>query len=114
MVTLAVSETEAFPAVPDEIYPAVVTLGVTDIVLESVSVLVPVDMGADDLVIAVDEQLGTQVHLLAAFGTGVYHNRWSVLFLCKVSDLCAFHHRYCKNRAANTSRAFFRDTHLAF
>ena len=47
VVTLAVSETAEFPAVPELIYPAVVMLGVTETVLESVIVLVPVETLAD-------------------------------------------------------------------
>ena len=39
----AVSDTLAFPAVPELIYPAVVTFGVIDTVLLNVSVFVPVD-----------------------------------------------------------------------
>ena len=46
VVTLAVRETEEFPAVPDETYPAV-TEGVTDMVLDKVRVLVPVLTEAD-------------------------------------------------------------------
>jgi len=42
VVTLAVRDTDAFPAVPALIYPAVVTLGVTEMVFDSVSVFVPV------------------------------------------------------------------------
>ena len=36
---------------------------------------------ADDLIIAVDEHLGTQVHLFATFGTGIVHNRYRVVIL---------------------------------
>jgi hypothetical protein len=43
VVTEAVKDTEAFPAVPALIYPAVVTLGVTETVLVNVIVLVPVE-----------------------------------------------------------------------
>ena len=46
--TDAVRLTDAFPAVPLETYPAVVTLGVTDTVFDSVNVLVPVDTVALD------------------------------------------------------------------
>ena len=45
-VTLAVKLTEELPAVPLLIYPAVLTLGVTDTVLVNVIVLVPVVMDA--------------------------------------------------------------------
>jgi hypothetical protein len=30
-------------------------------------------LGADDLILAIDEHLGAQLHLLAVFGTGVIH-----------------------------------------
>jgi hypothetical protein len=43
VVTEAVKLTEELPAVPAEMYPAVVTLGVTETVFVSVRVLVPVD-----------------------------------------------------------------------
>ena len=46
VVTLAVRETDAFPAVPVETYPAETT-GVTEIVLLSVNVFVPVETLAD-------------------------------------------------------------------
>ena len=42
---------------------------------------------ADDLILAVDEHLGAEVHLLTAFGTGVIHI--VVLFGCKGSALRA-------------------------
>ena len=46
VVTLAVKLTLAFPAVPDETYPAVVTEGVTETVLLKVKVFVPVETDA--------------------------------------------------------------------
>ena len=55
-------DTEEFPAVPLDTYPAVVTLGVTLTVLDNVSVFVPVLTVADVPVIedgAVTEPLGT-------------------------------------------------------
>ncbi|MBR5939337.1 hypothetical protein IKZ77_02175, partial [Candidatus Saccharibacteria bacterium] len=47
IVTLAVKLTLEFPAVPLEIYPAVVTLGVTLTVLVRVKVPVPVESVAE-------------------------------------------------------------------
>ena len=46
VVTDAVRDTEAFPAVPALTYPAVDTVGVTDTVLLKVKVFVPVDTEA--------------------------------------------------------------------
>lgn len=63
VVTLAVRETELFPAVPDATYPAV-TVGVTEMVFESVSVFVPVDTEAlDPVMVAGDvaEPLSTDL-----------------------------------------------------
>jgi hypothetical protein len=50
-------------------------------------------LGADDPVVAVNEHLGAQVHLFAAFGTGVYHNRLLLLLKSCISSGC------CKNDA---------------
>ena len=46
VVTDAVRDTEEFPAVPEDTYPAD-TVGVTDTVLESVRVFVPVETDAE-------------------------------------------------------------------
>ena len=51
-------------------------------------------LGADDLIVAVDEHLGAQVHLLAAFGTGIVHI--VVLLGYKGSVIWC---KPCKNRA---------------
>lgn len=54
---------------------------------------------ADDLVVAVDEHLGAQVHLFTAFGTGVYHNDTKI----GVANVVKKHVNsidICKNRAA--------------
>ena len=48
VVTDAVRDTEEFPAVPALTYPAAVTFGVTETVLESVIVFVPVETEALD------------------------------------------------------------------
>ena len=42
---------------------------------------------ADDLILAVDEHLGAEVHLFTAFGTGIVHI--VVLFGCKGTELRA-------------------------
>jgi hypothetical protein len=47
VVTDAVNDTEELPAVPELIYPAVVTFGVTETLFVSVSVFVPVDTVAE-------------------------------------------------------------------
>jgi hypothetical protein len=51
-------------------------------------------LGADDLVVAVDEHLGAQVHLFTAFGTGVVHI--VILLGYKGSVIMS---KACKNRA---------------
>ena len=66
VVTDAVKETDAFPAVPEETYPAETT-GVTDTLFVSVSVLVPAETDADVPDIEDGDVADPLVTLLLAF-----------------------------------------------